>query len=299
MGEPFAVDIGLHQPLRVGLEAYAAARMLPGALFHMIDGDASGRTENFVNGVTSGQMVVLRVLLDGSRINIDTATPASMELQDDPDHVIDVMLGQGGAQDYPQYEEVFNTPAGALSYYQLEVRRLRSSNANSSNANHIQQLQANNAQQAQQLQAQQAQLAQQAQQLQAQQAQLAQQAQQLQAQQAQLALQIQQQQTLDVDKQQLQQRVSELQGKVTNFERLRAAELKKNLDLRREMRALEQAGAREAQVAKLRSRASPAAGASPVAASPRASLPRTLVSTRELRALGVDTARLMRSVRAR
>ena len=35
------------------------------------------------------------------------------------------MLGQGGPGDFPNPLEVFNTPAGALSYYQVEMRQHR------------------------------------------------------------------------------------------------------------------------------------------------------------------------------
>ena len=255
-GGPFVAHVGPNQPIRVGLDAFAAARMIPGALFQ----DPASRSDNFANGMTQHQFGVVRLLLDGQRIDPDTATPATLRIEDGPEHMIDVMFGQGGPADFPEPIEVYNTPAGALSYYQLEVRNLRIL-ANGS-VNH--QLPCDRARLEQQLQ----------QERQAHQQQLQQERQAQQAERVQLKANHQK------DKQKLQKQLKDEQERSIFLKRLKDDGLEKIKDLRREKKAQEQEAAREVQLARLRSRASPAAGASPVAASPR-----TRISSRELRAL--------------
>jgi septal ring factor EnvC (AmiA/AmiB activator) len=172
------------------------------------------------------------------------------------------MLGKGGPADYPHPEEVFNTQAGALNYYQVEVRRLRHDLHLAQDPNHaqqqLQQLIAVQRLQIQQLQ---------------QDAQNAQQDAQLIAQQhAQLAQKNQQ-------NQQLAQQNAQLTQRATNAEGHRNSDLEKIKKLTRALTKEKQQAAREAQRAKLRSSGAPALAAAPAQ-------PRT-PAAREVRGLGV------------
>lgn len=132
IANPFIV--AADQPLQVALDAYASVAMVPGAMF--IDPDGA-RTEHFTNGVNGAQMSVLRMLLDGDRIHPHmTARQVSEYCGYEQDEVmeIDLMLGQGGPASFPEDVEVFNTPAGALSYYQREIRQLRAQAFNQQHA---------------------------------------------------------------------------------------------------------------------------------------------------------------------
>ena len=80
----------------------------------------------FNGGITPEQSNLLRVLCEGKKCSVRVhghQTPADLNLQNGDR--VDVGLVCVGPPIYPTAEEVFNTQEGALSYYQLEVRRLR------------------------------------------------------------------------------------------------------------------------------------------------------------------------------
>ena len=234
-GSTLDVNVPAHQPLQVGLDAYAQQHMLPGALFENETRPPHQPAANFSGGVTAQQNKTLRLLLDGERIQ-PYQTPAQRNLEDGD--VIDVFLGQGGGPAcYPDGREVFNTVEGALAYYQQEVRTLRA--ASHSNlidpatgvfSTHV----------IDEMRQQNTQLLQQNAQLRQQNAQLTQDEAQQHAQHA------QEKAAATVESGKLRERVSTL-------ERLRKSDLEALRALRREKRAEEQKLVREEQLAKLRS----------------------------------------------
>lgn len=152
------------------------------------------------------------------------------------------MLGQGGPGDFPNPLEVFNTPAGALSYYQVEMRQHRRQSCAHFHEHHN--AQRDNMQLQQQLQQVQQQL--------------------------QLALLTQQASAREIA--QLQQQLSTAQEEKVSLQQRRNVDLEKIRTLQREKRKEAQEAAREVQVAKLRSHV-PDTGSPVVSRSPRAAGP--------------------------
>ena len=236
------INVPHNQPIGPALRTFAQQHWRMGALFS--GGAAAPAGPHFSPSHDS----TLRVEFDGERVARDfytTMTPDELDIQDGDE--LDVRLGEGGPTCYPTPEEVFNTRAGALAYYQVEVRRLRG-------------LAHPAAMQQQQVSALEAQVAQ----LQQQNMQLQQQNGLQQLQQTRLQSQIEQ---LGRDKTYLAQKTAQLQQekdaaasessrlrqRVATFERLRKSDLEELRDLRREKKAEEQKKAREVQLGKLRS----------------------------------------------
>ena len=239
------IDVQHDHPIGPALRAFAQQHLQLGALF--INEQAAPGPALF----SPAHNACLRVLLYGERVGGDcytTSTPDDLELQDGDG--LDILLGQGGPTAYPNSAEVFNTQAGALAYYQVEVRRLRG-------------LAHPAAMQQQQLNGLQAQVAQ----LQQEKAQLAQEKAQLQQEKATVASEAS---LLRQERTTASSETSRLHQRVATLERLRQSGLEELRGLRREKKAEEQKKAREVQLAKLRSlpSRSSACGLGPVAPTP-------------------------------